>query len=102
MKILVGSLILGVLVLTSPLGVLARSGCERLVLIALTPLSSLSTSCDTSSGHAPSGFACECAMPIAPAVMPGAPPPIPSARSTPPQPSQNVMLISWRIFHPPT
>lgn len=102
MKLLVGSLIVGVLVLTSPLGVSARSECESAA--SATPAAhaqSSNTPCEP--GHTPehSGVTCGCVTAFVPVVLLVATLGLPSERSTTPQFPRHFTATSFCIFHPP-
>ncbi len=105
MKLLVGSLmIVGVLVLTSPLEGSARSECESAA--SATPAAHAqppNNPCDETPGHTPehSGVACGCVTVFVPFVVPSITPELPSERSATRESPQNFTGIPSRIFHPP-
>lgn len=104
MKLLLGSLLVGVLVLTSPLGVSAHSECERAA--SATPAEHTqppNNPCDETPGHTPehSGVTCGCVTVFVPLVVPIITPELLSERSVTPKFSQNFTVTSFRIFHPP-
>jgi hypothetical protein len=104
MKLLSGSLIVGVLVLASPLGVSARSECESAA--SATPTAHAQSSnnpCDETPGHTPehSGVTCGCVTVFVPFVVPIITLELLAERSAILEFSQNFTDLPSCIFHPP-
>jgi hypothetical protein len=102
MKLLLGSLIIGILMLTSPLGVSARSECARAAPTTSMHAQPSSNPCDETPGHTleHDGFMC-CVIVFVTNAVRETLSDLPSARAVLAQPFWRIIKTHFLILHPP-